>query len=136
MAPKAVATTICTSAPGKAIRPDRQQIIQGKMEPDPEHQQNDANFRQLPGQFHIRHKARRIGSENYPCCQIPDQYRQFQPVGNQPHKQCETETDGNGSDQGKTMGHVSWQKITAREENQPPAGMCNARQGSIAAQDL
>jgi hypothetical protein len=79
-------------------------------------------FQPIARQFHIRHKARRV-HRGLPRCQIPN--TGFQPVGNQPHKQCETETGSNGSYQGETMGMVM-AKITAR--GKPPPRAVQSRQ--------
>ena len=57
------------------------------MQAHAEHQQNDADLRQLCRQLHVRHKARRIGTENDTRREIADQHGEFQPMGDKPHQQ-------------------------------------------------
>ena len=51
-----------------------------EVQPDAEHQQNDADFGQLIGQVLIGDKSGRIGADGQPGQQIPDNRRQAQPL--------------------------------------------------------
>ena len=69
--PRPVATTLCAIAPGTATRQTATSSSM-KLQPDAEHQQDDADFGELLGHVAIRHEARRVWAHEEPGNQIPD----------------------------------------------------------------
>ena len=77
---------------------DSQQIIEGEVQPDTEHQQDDADLGQLARQFDVSHETWRGRAEHDPGNQVANQRRQFQSAGDETHNQRKPQAGGNGGD--------------------------------------
>ncbi|MNY25163.1 hypothetical protein D3C86_1589260 [compost metagenome] len=75
------------------------------MQPDPEHQQDDADLGQLGRQFRVRDEAARVGADDDARHQIADQRRQLQPIGQHAEHEGEDEASDQGDDQAVGMRH-------------------------------
>ena len=73
--PSSVATAICTTAPGIAMRSDRQQVLQREMQADAEHQQDDADLGELVRELLVGDEAGRERAHQHAGEQIADQRR-------------------------------------------------------------
>ena len=74
-----------------------QQIFQGKMQTDAEHQQHDADFGELARQFDVGNKAGRGGTDDDAGDQVADQRRQLQASGEKADDQAQAPSGGNGA---------------------------------------
>ena len=77
-----------------------------KMEPHPEHQQNNAQLRELLHRVGIRHKSRRIRPYHYPGQQVPDQWRQMQFSGNKAEKEGGGQSADKSEDEAEIVIHT------------------------------
>ncbi len=95
------------SAPGARNRdaPHREQVLPGEMQSDAEHQQDHADFRQLPGQRLIGDEPRRVGTDHQSRQQITHQRRYPQPRRDRAEQKGKADADDDGGDQGGVMGH-------------------------------
>lgn len=75
------------------------------MKPDTEHQQHDADLRQLGRDIHIGHEIGRSRVYYDACNQIANQCRYLNPLGNESENQGDAETGGNGGNQRNTVTH-------------------------------
>ena len=98
-APMAVAVMICASAPGSAMWRTDEQVLDGEMQPDAEHQQDDADFGELAGQAAVADESGSKGTHGDAGQQIADDGRDPQHVGRQPQQQCKDEADGQQGNQ-------------------------------------
>ncbi len=76
------------------------------MQPHPEHQQNDADLRQLVGQRLVGDEARRERPEQHAREQIADQRRGAQAMGQGAEQERKAETGDEHGDQGAVV-HAS-----------------------------
>ena len=75
------------------------------MQPDAEHQQDDADFGQLQRQMLVGDEARRVRSDQHAGDQVADQRRDAEPVGERAEDEGQPETGNDGGDQGRVMRH-------------------------------
>ena len=75
---------------------DREEILQGEMKADAEHQQNDADFRQLVGEPLVRHVAGREGADEHAGEQIADERGKAEPMRNGAESKCQNQADNDG----------------------------------------
>ena len=75
-APSAVATTLCTSAPGNRDAAHGEQFLDVELQADAEHQQDDADLGQLLGEMLVGHEPWRVRTDQDSREQIPDDRRQ------------------------------------------------------------
>ena len=61
--------------------PDREQFLDVELQADAEHQQNDADLRELLGQRGVGDEARRVRADERPGQQVADDRRQPEPLG-------------------------------------------------------
>jgi hypothetical protein len=61
--------------------PDGQQLVEVKLKPDAEHQQDCAHFRQLLGKMLVGHETGRVEPDQQSGDEIADDRRQSDPVG-------------------------------------------------------
>ena len=94
--PSSVAMAICTTAPGNGDGPHGQQILQGEMQPDAEHQQDHADLGQLVGQALVGHIARREGADEHAGEQIADERRDAEAMRQGAESECQDEADDDG----------------------------------------
>jgi hypothetical protein len=83
-----------------------QQVGSGEMQPDAEHQQDDAHFGQLSRQRRIRHMARGEGAGENAGDQVADQRRQAEAVGEIAEHRSEHEAYRHGRDQRDVVVHL------------------------------
>ena len=83
----------------------RQQVFQGKMQSDPEHQQHHPQLGQLLGNAHIGGDAGRVWANQHPGQHITHQGRQTQLGDQKPHQQCQPQPHGHQTDQTKIPVH-------------------------------
>src|SRR5215207_10631917 len=84
---------------------DSQEVLQGNMQSDAEHEQDHANFGELRRQGLISHKARRGGPDQDTCQEIADKRREPEAVGEHAANECEPKTGNEGRDEARMMGH-------------------------------
>ena len=78
-----------------------QQLLQVELQPDAEHQQDDADLGELAGEGVVGHEARRVRPHDEPGQQVADDRREPQAEGQiaadqgggQPARQCEDQVD-------------------------------------------
>ena len=75
---------------------DRQEIIQRKVQADAEHQEDDADFRQLIGDVLVGDKARGERTDGDPGEEIADQRRQAQALHGKPQGEGKHEREDDG----------------------------------------
>jgi hypothetical protein len=68
--PSSVEATICASAPGMAMLRTASRSFGEKMQPDAEHQQDDADLRQLTSQILVSDEARRERTDGDTCQEV------------------------------------------------------------------
>ena len=103
--PSAVATAICPSAPGTAMRRTRQQVAEREVQPDAEHQEDDAELGELRGQPGVAHEARRERPDGDARDQVADDGRQAQPRSEQPEHEGDPEPRRDDGDQRRLVNH-------------------------------
>ncbi|MND80716.1 hypothetical protein D3C80_724900 [compost metagenome] len=81
------------------------QVRRREVQPDPEHQQDDADLGQLGRQFRVRDEAARVGADDDARHQITDQRRQLQPIGQHAEHEGEDEASDQGDNQAVGMRH-------------------------------
>src|SRR3989344_2378428 len=81
------------------------QIPGREVQPDPEHQQDDADLGQLRRQFGVGDETARIGADGDARDQIADQGRQLQPIGQHAEHEGEDESSDQGENQAVGMRH-------------------------------
>jgi hypothetical protein len=104
--PSRVATAIWAIASGNGDAPDRQQILQREVQTDAEHEQNDADLRQLRRQALVGHVARRERAHRHAGQKVADQRRDPQPLGEDAEHEGKAEGGNDGRDQGRLMLHA------------------------------
>ena len=82
----------------------RQQILDREVEADPEHQQDDADFRELARQPLVRHEAGREGTDGYAGQQVTDERRQLQFARDEAAGEGEDQAHDDGGDQSWSLG--------------------------------
>ncbi len=60
--------------PGDRNGADREQVLQGKVQADAEHEQNDADLCELVGKRLIGDEAGRMGTDQHTCQEISKQW--------------------------------------------------------------
>lgn len=75
-----------------------QQVLEGEVQPDTEHQQDDTDLGQLARQCNVSHKTWRSRAEHDPGNQVANQRRQLQSAGDEAHNQGKAQTGGNSGD--------------------------------------
>ncbi len=78
---------------------DGEQVLHGEVKADTEHQQDDADFRQLCRQSRIGSEARRIGADHDAGQQVANQGLNAQPLGDETEDEGEHQTRSNGGDE-------------------------------------
>ena len=66
---------------GNGDPPDRQQFLEMELQPDAEHQQDDAELGELIGQPDVGDESRRVGADDNPGEQVADDGREMQALG-------------------------------------------------------
>ena len=82
------------------------------MQADAEHQQHDADFRQLAGQADIGDEARCGRTDQHAGGQVADQRRQAQFEGDHAENEAEAEGGGDGGDEAEVVVHRFLSKNT------------------------
>ena len=98
-APSTVATALCTTAPGTATRAHGQQLLEVELQPDAEHQQDDADLGELLGQRRVGDEAGRVRPDQRAGQQIADDRRQAEPLRDVAEHQRRREAAGQRQDQ-------------------------------------
>ncbi len=92
------------------------------MQPDAEHQEDDADLGELVGDVLVGDEARREGPDGDAGEQIADERRKLEAVGSDPEAEGEHEADGEGRDEGRHMQHrASFGRAWARCAHAAPA---------------
>ena len=76
------------------------------MQADAEHQQDDADLRQLRGEALIGHEAGGEGSDHHPGEEISGKRRDAQPMGDDPEQEGQHDGADEGSDQRGIVRHA------------------------------
>jgi hypothetical protein len=76
------------------------------VQPDSEHQENDADFGQLVGQSLIRHIAWRERADQDAGEKISNQWRDAQTMRHSAKTECQNKADDNGRYQRRVMRHL------------------------------
>ncbi len=84
----------------------RDQILDREMQPDPEHQQDDPDFRQLQGQALICHETWGERPNGNARQEISDQQRYFQTVRECPKDKSQAQSDHQDADEGCFVRHL------------------------------
>ena len=85
---------------------DGEQILHGKLKPDAEHQQHDADFGKLPGQIGVCVKAERVGTGGYAGEQIADKRGRLEKTfGDVAENQCERKRNDKRRDKRQRLVH-------------------------------
>jgi hypothetical protein len=92
---------------GHSNRANRQKVLEREVQPNPEHQQDDAELGELAGQFLIRDEAGREGSDRHPREQIAHERRKAEPMSDCPKHEGEAEAADDRRDKGRLMEHAS-----------------------------
>ena len=71
-----------------------------------EHQQDDADLRELQGEFPVRHEAGRMRANQHAGDKVADERRNAETIGYDTEDECQPQTRDNGGDQGCVMGHL------------------------------
>ena len=97
--PSTVATAIWRDR-ARAARPFRLQASRCRTgHPDPEHQQDDADLGELPGQRRVADESRRERAHRDAGDEVTDERRQTQPNGDESADGAEGQADGEGRDE-------------------------------------
>jgi hypothetical protein len=86
---------------------DGQEVLQGEVQPNAEHEQDDADFGELWRKRLISDKAGRERSDHDTSHKIADKRREPQTVGDHAADERKPEANDDGGDQGCVMRHVS-----------------------------
>jgi hypothetical protein len=70
-----------------------------KLQPDAEHQQDDADFRELLRQRVIGDKAWRVGTDQDACGKVADDGRKAEPLGDRAADERRDQTTGQGENE-------------------------------------
>ena len=84
-----------------------EQIVQRKVQPDSEHQQHDADFRELAGNFDVRDIARGKRPDQDAGQQVANQRRNAHPDCDEAHYEREAQGSSECRDKRKLMGHAA-----------------------------
>ena len=76
-----------------------EQLVQVKLQPDAEHQENHADLRQLLGERAVRDEARRVWTDQDPGEQVADDRRQADALRDEAQDQRRAETASECEDQ-------------------------------------
>ncbi|MNH10224.1 hypothetical protein D3C79_696960 [compost metagenome] len=85
---------------------DREQILQGEVQAHPEHQQDDADLRELGGQLQVGHIAGSKGTAHDSCRQITHHGGDPQALGQHAEDIGQHEAANQGCDKGERVVHV------------------------------
>jgi hypothetical protein len=77
----------------------RHQVLDREMQPDPEHQQDHADFGELGREARVGDEARREGTDRDARDQVSDDRRYLEQVSPQAEQQCKHEADGEEGDE-------------------------------------
>ena len=84
---------------------DREKILQGKVQADAKHQQDDANLGEVAGQRRIGDESRRERADQHAGEEVARQRRNPYPMGQRPKNKGEDEASNDRSDQRRVMRH-------------------------------
>ncbi len=97
--PSSVAIAIWTIAPGMAIARTDKQVLEREMQPDAEHQQDDADFGELVGHVLVADIARRERPDQHAGEQIADQRRHAETMRQCAKREGQHEADDDQGDE-------------------------------------
>ena len=80
-APRTVATALCAMAPGNRDPAHGEQFLDVKLQTDAEHEENDADLRELLGERGVRHESRGVRTDKRSGEQVADDGRESEPLG-------------------------------------------------------
>ena len=90
---------------GNGDRPHRKELLEREMQADAEHQQDDADLRELARERLVGDEARRRRADEHAGDEIADERRQTQPMGERAEHPGKGQRNDDGGDQ--WMGHRS-----------------------------
>jgi hypothetical protein len=102
----AIVVSAAPNSPRDSDTPHGQQLCEMELEPNAEHQENDSHLGELFRQRLIGYEARRVGTNDNPAHEIPDNGRQPEPVRQVSEHQGGRQTTGEGQDEIKVMHRV------------------------------
>ncbi len=111
---------------------DREQVLQGEVQADAEHQQDDADLGEFGGQGGVGGEARRVGADHDAGEEVSDQGLNAQPLGNQSENESEHQTRSNrGDERGMLLWHPVFLSASdwALSDVAFNAGNCNLSEG-------
>ena len=85
--------------------PHGQQVGEGEVQPDAEHEQDDADLGELRRELLVGHVARREGADHHARDEVADERRKPQPLRQGPEHERQAEARHDGRDQGGVMRH-------------------------------
>ena len=98
---------------GNGDRPDRKQVLEGEVQADAEHEQDDADLREFAGERLIGDEAGRVRPHRDAGQQIAGQGRQPQAIGDRPEDESQNQSGDDGGDERRVVRHASPGKFTA-----------------------
>ncbi len=110
-----------------------QQLVEVELQPDAEHQEDDADLGQLFGQGGVGHKARRVRADEHAGQQVSHQRREPDALGDVSEDQRRREPAGDGGDEIESV-HLSVLSVQPRAR---APGASNRRpRGPILVNDM
>src|SRR5439155_21360169 len=85
--------------PGKRDAADSEQLLYMKLQPDTEHEKDDAKLRELLGHRRVRHEPRRVRSDERTRQQVAHDRRQSEALGEIAEHQRRAEAGRDGQNQ-------------------------------------
>ncbi len=92
---------------GHGNAPHRQQVLDGEMHADAEHQQDDADLRQLRRQRLIGDEPRRMRADGDSGQEVADQRREPEPIGDRSEQKRQHQPEDDGGDERRVVRHAS-----------------------------
>jgi hypothetical protein len=74
-----------------------------EVQPDAEHQQDDADLRELRGEGGVAHVPGRVGADDNTRQQVPDDRRELEPLRDEPEDPGGGERSRYGGDEGEVV---------------------------------
>ena len=114
-----MATALCATAPGNRDAPHRQQFLEVELQPDAEHQQDDADLGELLGQRRVGDEAGRVRADQRAGEQVADDRRQAEPLREVAEHQRGGQAAGQREDQVVAVHRASYGYLMSREVSPP-----------------
>ena len=99
---------------GEGNAPHGEQVADGEVDPDAEHEQDDADLRELLRQSGVDDDARCVGADDDAGEEVPDEGGHPQPDGEEPEQEGQAQAGGDRGDQCGLVGHALVDGVRSR----------------------